>query len=1049
MMMKSFAPLLALLLAGTMPGPASAQRASVDPQNQFHFQPVGPSAALAHRVPGMQAHGLGRLQSRDPKVAASPAKAAPASTRSPRPHTANPPTGKIGFLSAPEIPAGGHVASGALAADFNGDGKLDLITTVVNYDSSNFSAYIYTSSFSVVLGNGDGTFQAPILTNVPLNDPCPEFVVGDLNGDGKPDLLVTHPNCGTNGNFPVGTFDVLLGKGDGTFALITNNTNNTLATNPNVSVGGTLADVNGDGKLDLIAVDQNFYQNTAATVLTLLGNGDGTFQAPTSVALSGPLGGPTTFVDLNGDGLLDIASIGGGTSQVIVYLATSATSYAPAAVYGNSASNYGISSFTVGDLNGDGKPEIVTANYSDSGNDVTVFVNNGDGTFATGVNYDGAMSGSTNSAAADVLTRAVTIADVNGDGKADIVAYNSYSADITVLLGNGDGTVNIPTVGYAFGGNPLCCAGVPLSFPVVADFNGDGLPDVVVADSAFSFVYLKGYGDGTFRSALHHYAPTPSSTTSTSSFTWGIATGDFNGDGQPDFVVGNGCPNCNTGQGITVFLSRPDGSLQPGVNYGSPASLSYVAVADFNGDGKLDIAAIDSSAGVVQVFTGDGSGNFTIGPSFNTDLINTPGPLNLVVGDFNGDGHPDLAIVNVNGDDVAILLNDGTGNFSAPMVTTLSYQVPQGLAAGDVNGDGKLDLVVNSGGSVAVLLGNGDGTFQAERDVTLGGYYSGAVVLADFNGDGKLDIAATAETEQLGQDLIGVALGNGDGTFGTFSMGPSSLQNFYNLGRASSYFMQAADIDGDGKLDLVYTNSEYGTVGILFGEGNGTFYDPVEYAVSDGPWGLAVADVNGDGAPDVVIAGNFPGVTVLLNNNGVATQPNFTITSPQSSATVTPGSTATYNLVITPSNFYHGTISFSCGSLPSETACSFQPATLTPNGNGQWSTQLTVTTTAVSSAALHRAGSPMMLATFSGIGLFGLVFAGRFKKNRLGVVVATLAFVMMTSLLGCGGSNNNNGGGVKSNPGTPAGSYTVVVTAMGTSTGRTVSHTSNLTLSVQ
>ena len=231
---------------------------------------------------------------------------------------------------------------------------------------------------------------------------------------------------------------------------------------------------------------------------------------------------------------------------------------------------------------------------------------------------------------------------------------------------------------------------------MVADFNGDGLADVVVADFAFSFVYLKGYGDGTFRSALHYYGPTLSSTAFTWSYSWGIATGDFNGDGQPDFVVGNGCPNCNTGQGITVFLSRPDGSMQPGVNYGSPASLSYIAVADFNGDEKLDVAAIDSKAGVVQIFTGDGSGNFTIGPSFNTDVINIPSPQNLVVGDFNGDGHPDLAIVNVGGDDVAILLNDGTGNFSAPMVTTLSYQLPQGLAAGDLNGDGKLDLVVAS-----------------------------------------------------------------------------------------------------------------------------------------------------------------------------------------------------------------------------------------------------------------------------------------------------------------------------------------------------------------
>src|SRR5579864_3473614 len=206
-MMKSFAPLFALLLAGTMPVLASAQRASINPPNQFHFQPIGPSAALARRVPGMQTHGLGRLPSRDPKVAASQPQATPAFARSARPRTANPPTGKIGFLSAPEIPAGGEVINSALAADFNGDGKLDLITIVSNY---NASTYLYTYSFSVVLSNGDGTFQPPILTNVPLNDQCATFVVGDLNSDGKPDLLMIHCSVAS---WPVGTFDVLLGNG--------------------------------------------------------------------------------------------------------------------------------------------------------------------------------------------------------------------------------------------------------------------------------------------------------------------------------------------------------------------------------------------------------------------------------------------------------------------------------------------------------------------------------------------------------------------------------------------------------------------------------------------------------------------------------------------------------------------------------------------------------------------------------------------------------------------------------------------------------------------
>ena len=1024
--MKYFASLCALLLAGSVPGLASVHHVSVKSHNQFHFKPVGHRAVSAHVAPSKQLRGLAKLQTREPKVVGLAAERHSASARNVRRHTANPPTGKLGFASALDIPAGGGSWNTALAADINGDGKNDIVTVVGNYNIAT-NSYVY--SLSAVLSNGDGTFQQPVLTAISNGDPCPAVVVGDMNGDNKADLVVAHQPGACGNSYTVPTFDVLLSNGDGTFTLNTNNTNNTVATA--ALAGGTLADVNGDGKLDIIVVDDN----NPAQVWTLLGNGDGTFQAPTAVALSGPAGSDVVFADLNGDGFLDIADNDFNTNQVTVYLATSASAYAPGAAYATSDGNYNACSLTAGDLSGDGKPELVTANCSDSGNDVTVYVNNGDGTFATGVYYDGAMSGGTNSGAASVYTEGVTIADVNGDGKADLIASNDDSGDITVLLGNGDGTVNIPTVGYAVGGYPRTDA-------IVGDFNGDGLADIIVPDDEFSLVYLKGYGDGTFRSSLNYYAATTAY-----AYSFGMATGDFNGDGQTDFVIGNNCSSCTTPMGITVFLSRPDGSLQPGVNYGTSNSLGFVAVADFNGDGKLDIAATDYNGGVVQLFNGDGAGNFTVGSVFNTDLASNA-PYGIVVGDFNKDGHPDLAIANYNGLDVAILLNDGSGNFPVPVPVALNNYTWEGLATADINGDGNLDLVLPAyyGTSVAVLLGNGDGTFQPEQDLPLGASTPANVLLADLNGDGKVDMAVTLDGGS-GQDLA-IALGNGDGTFGAFSILPSSLQN-YNLDSPYPEYLQAADVDGDGKTDLVYANSEYGTIGVLFGQGNGTFYDPVEFPVGGYDWSLAVTDVNGDGAPDVVAAGDdFAGVTVLLNANGAATQPNFTLTAPQSSVTVTAGASAIYSLVITPSNFYNGTISFSCGTLPSETTCSFLPATLTPTGNGQWSTQLTITTTAATSAALHHTGSRMMLATLSGIGLFGLVFAGSFKKNRMGVIAATIVVVMMISLVGCGGSNNNNNGG-GGNPGTPAGGYTVVVTATGNSNGTTVSHTSNLTLTVQ
>jgi hypothetical protein len=814
------------------------------------------------------------------------------------------------------------------------------------------------------------------------NDSNAQIVVGDLNGDKKDDIIVAHQNG--NAGCISSCFDVLISNGDGTFTLGTNYsiTSNNLA-------GGTLADVNGDGKLDVVVVDQN----SPANVWTLLGNGDGTFQSPTSVALSGAAGSNVVFADFNGDGLLDLAGIDSSTPNVIVYLAASATTYSSGAAY---TTPYSACSMTVGDLTADGKPEIVTANCrnnNNTGDNISVYVNIGDGTFKNAVSYSGALNVAGGNVA-DVFPKAVTIADVNGDGKADIVSSNYYSSDVTILLGNGDGIVQEPTIGYAIGGYPRSPA-------IVADFNGDGFADILVPDNEFSLVYLKGYGDGSFRSALDYYSQVGDTLYA---YGIGIATGDFNGDGIPDFVIGN-C--CDSTVGITVFLSRPDGTMRTGVNY-SAGNLYYVAVADLNGDGKLDIAATDVSNGFVQIFNGVGDGTFSIGSTFATDLTSTQ-PQGLVAGDFNHDGHPDLAIQNSNGQNVGVLINDGTGGFLAPVSYGLSVYSYQGINTADLNGDGNLDLVVPLyyGSEIAILLGNGDGTFQPETDLTVG-LYPGPVAIADLNGDGKLDLAAT--TDQYGSHGVDVAFGNGDGTFLTPVFYTSSLQDF-NLDSPYPTFIQAADIDGDGKLDLVYTNSEYGTVGVLFGSGNGLFYDPVEYPAGGYAYGMVVADVNQDGAPDVVTAGDdFSGVTVLLNSNGSSTKANYTVSAAPATATVTAGSSATFTLTITPSNYYNGTVTFSCGLLPSLSICTFNPALVTLDGSTPVTVQLTVTTAAVSASLqgpIH--GNSTLLASLSSMGLFAMMLAGSLKKrNRwMGIVLGMLILTMTFSLVGCGGSSSS------------------------------------------
>jgi hypothetical protein len=773
-----------------------------------------------------------------------------------RPNLGNPPVNPVGFVSAVQIPGGGATSWSAVDADFNGDGKLD-IAAPVQTGTSSFAV-------SVVLSNGNGTFSSAQLTANPNGVSGDQILAGDFNGDGKEDLIVVHATGPA-------TFEVWLGNGDGTFNVQSNALTTITASHV---VGGVVTDVNGDGKLDLVFVDAQ----SPANVWTLLGSGTGTFQTPTSIALTGGSLSNVVFADFNGDGILDLAASFAGsngvnvTYQNEVYLGKSGGGYQAAALLSNPDGVYNVCNNSTGDLNGDGKPEIVSANCFISGpaGSLTVYVNNGDGTFKTGVYYSPGTE-PTDSTDANISPLAVTIADVNGDGKNDIVSSNHNGGDVTVLMGNGDGTVNVSTEGYSTGGSPKTSA-------LVADFNGDGFVDIVVPDDSFSFAYLEGYGDGTFRAALDYYSPVPGGFDAGGTT---IASGDFNGDGYPDFVVGNYGYNPNTpsGIGVTVFLSNSDGSLKPGVNYGTGGSYQGVTVGEFNGDSKLDIAAVNQSNDGVQIFHGNGDGTFALDTFYPTLLTEAH---TIVTGDFNGDGHPDLAVLNSDSQTtlpnitISVLLSNGAGGFqtAALYVVNSSVGFGEGIAAVDVNNDGILDLVVTeqNPGIVAVLLGKGDGTFQPPLTTAFNYNQLGNLTLGDLDGDGKVDVAVAVDDPLVGTG-VAIAKGNGDGTFQTAVLYSTTLQNpALNLPLPGDVKM--IDLNGDGKLDLVYSNSAFGTVGVLYNTGTnpfaaGMFYDPVEYSAGSEVYALALVDVNQDGAVDVVMADDFyAGATVLLNASG-------------------------------------------------------------------------------------------------------------------------------------------------------------------------------------
>ncbi|HXM22652.1 MAG TPA: FG-GAP-like repeat-containing protein [Terriglobales bacterium] len=788
----------------------------------------------------------------------------------------NPPISQIGFLGINRTGAGGATFSNfpAVLGDFTGSGKKLDVATVVNGGAS--------SAISVALSNGDGTFTVKS-TPTPNTDPNPDPIwVGDLNNDGKDDILLGHQATAT----ATASVDVWLSKGDGTFTFNNNTAITTIAAD-NV-VWATVADVNGDNKLDFVVADAA----NPGNIWTLNGKGNGTFGAPTPVAFTGQLSlkNPVVFADFSGDGILDFAGASATNNQIVVYLANGSGGYLAPVALATPDSVYDSCFLAGGQLAT--STDLVSANCTD--NTVTVYVNTG-GTFSAGTYYP--VSGTLLAPAEPV---AVTIADVNGDGHNDIVATDQQGSDLTVLLGNGNGTVQDPSVGYALGGSPHTPA-------VVADFNQDGKNDVIVPDYIFNFAYLQGYGDGSFRSAMNYYAqPVPAGTGLL--YSVGIASGDFNGDGIPDFVIGNG----QTGKkvsGITVFLSNKDGSLQPGVRFGPTGGptnyeLEYVAVGDFDGDGNLDIAATDAFNGGVWIFSGDGHGNFTATSKtpYPTDTAGTLA-FGVAAGDFNRDGKVDVAVINTNSSgtlaDVGIVLNtsSGHGNFGFGIPTNLPLaNVGSEITAADL-GNKQLDLIVplfgtntTPGSSVAVFLGKGDGTFPIEKDLSLAKCVNGgpcqnplSAAVGDVNGDGKPDLIVTVDGQNITQGVV-VALGNGDGTFQTtLRLFPSSLQSPNLVGAPDPAGVKITDLNGDGHADVICTNSRFGTVSVLYGVGNGTFYDPLEFPAGHLPYDIALADVNGDGAVDVVASGNgqdFSGVTVLLNTSADSILPPTSSANP-------------------------------------------------------------------------------------------------------------------------------------------------------------------------
>lgn len=693
-------------------------------------------------------------------------------------------------------------------------GPTAIISADFNQDGRLDVAVSDGSGVSILLGNPNGTFVTKATYTVGGSAPT-GLAVADVNGDGKPDLIVV-------GSPQV---QILLGNGDGTFragaSVILNN----------VSPTGVVAgDFNKDGKVDLAVSGGS--DSSGAFVALLLGKGDGTFQSELDYSTSGSYS--VISGDFNGDGDLDLAVgngySGGGGDEISILLGNGDGTFKPyiaVPVPGD-----GDDRLAAADLNHDKKLDLVVASFYNSSGGISVLIGNGDGTFAPAVSYPAPIGSATNAAA---------IGDFNGDGVPDVSVTNYDGNDVSVFIGKGDGTFKSPAQ-YPASINPM---GI-----VTGDFNGDGRQDIASVSGyilSASVDVLIGRGDGTFANHTNHSIPL---------YPYDIAAGDFNGDGKPDLVV----DSFNTPGLISILLGNGNGSFTIRKDTAVGNQPARLATGDFNGDGKIDVVvnATDpkTGAGLLSTLLGRGDGTFELPLNQTLTSISS----NFAVADFNLDRKLDLATCLQLTTGVSVFMGKGDGAFAAPLFfdagNTGTNAGP--IFAADFNGDHKPDLAVSTYSGISILLGDGNGSFQPYKAVLPG--YS-LLAVGDFNGDGKPDLVVFA-----GSPWVGIALGNGDGTFK--SPATVFVTSLLSLDRTI-----VGDFNGDGKLDIAFISSSEQMLSILPGNGDGTFGQRIDLPTENSPWSLTAAKgLTGGGGLDIAVGSavvNSPSVVSIYPSRPV------------------------------------------------------------------------------------------------------------------------------------------------------------------------------------
>jgi len=742
------------------------------------------------------------------------------------------------------------------AADLNGDGQLDLI--VASNASGNISVLLNTSA----PGASTPTFAVAQTFAVGLN---PRSIsIADFNGDGLPDIVIA--NYGGN------TVSVLLnttapGASSASFAA-----QQTFASGSNPSSVASV-DLNGDGRPDLIVANNG--SNSVSVLLNTTAPGAATpsFAAQQTFASAA---NPISVIanDLNGDGKPDIVVANSGAASVSVLLNTTASGAATAAFTAQTSFATGSSPVAVSaaDLNGDGKPDLIVVN--NSSNTVSVL-------FSTIAAGDVAPSfAAQQTFATDAGPTSIAIADANGDGKPDLIVANNGANNLSVLLnlttpGNATPSFAVKQA-FAVGANPAAV--------ISADLNSDGKPDLIAANFGDNTVSIL-FNTVASSAVLPSFAAKQDFASAFDPVGAGrpgfVTTADLNGDGKPDLVITDG-----DNFGVFINTTTPGSATATYAArqiFAIGTTVGPIAIADINGDGKLDVVAASDSQDASHVgqlmlsinttASGASAASFAAPQIFATGLD----PRSVISIDINGDGKPDVITANRGANTVSVLLNTtatgaAIGSFAAQQ-TFATGSLPGWVTGADINGDGRPDLIVantSNVGTVSVLLnttatGSLTSNFAAQQIFATGPYPQN-VTTADINGDGKADII----TSNIGSNTVSVLLNTTVPGAATASF--AAQQNF--VVGVGPFAVTAADLNDDGRPELIVANEHFdsSTVSVLRnttvpGAATATFATLQAFTCGVDPVSSVVADLNGDGKPDIVVA-NYgdKSLSVLFNS---------------------------------------------------------------------------------------------------------------------------------------------------------------------------------------